>query len=116
MTYMWSLTHLMQLLRIIILVNVPVPWLLAALCRYFVIATGEVEIIVKYLPAVITDYILNPLDFIQTNVFFQDKFTNDYGVESPYLLVEFEKGFFYSTILNLVAVVSLMALKLIFKK
>ena len=79
-------------------------------------AIGEVDVIMRYLPAVLSEYILDPIEFVRGNIFLQDKFKADYEINSQFLLLEFEKAFFYSLMCGAVIIPLLVLLSMMFKR
>jgi len=59
MKYFWGLTHLLQLLRVIVLVNITVPKFVVLLCSYFRIAIGEFDIIQEILPSIVQEFLVS---------------------------------------------------------
>jgi len=57
MRYLWNLTHLLQLTRIITLVDLNTPEMLRIIIRIFKIAAGDFDEMEDNLPAIISHFI-----------------------------------------------------------
>jgi cysteine-rich repeat protein len=116
MKYFWGISHLLQILRIIVLVNITVPELVRVICGYFKIAVGDLDIIHNYLPAFLRVTIINEDDLDSNSSLFQDSFSEYYDLDSPYLILEFEKTFFYTSALMLFTMPALFLMTLICRR
>ena len=110
MKYLWGLTHILQLFRIIILINIVIPKLVIQLCSYFEVAVGEFDLISDLLPSVLTKTILNPNELMKDSLLLQDKFEQNYDIHSPYLILEFEKAIVYGGAIVVLSVIILFGL------
>ena len=59
MRYLWGLTHLMQLLRVIVLVNLIVPSSVTSLLNYYKLANADLELVSSFIPKLISKYVIN---------------------------------------------------------
>ena len=55
---LWNLTHLLQIFRVIILINIYFPSLIIQFSIYLKIASGDIEELNDLVPDVLLDYIL----------------------------------------------------------
>lgn len=110
--FLWGLTHLMQLFRVIVLINVAQPKIITLLLSYFRIAAGEIELLERYIPAFFSDAFLNQSDFEQSSKLKQ-QFSKYYLMNFPYFLLEFERSLIVFTGLFLVGFIALFVLKTI---
>ena len=80
---MWSLIHVLQAFRYILMINIKMPKIIDILMEYMAVVVGEVEEAEKIVPDVINIYFLNSSD-INDKMYIQSSFQK-YGYETPYL-------------------------------
>ena len=59
---MWSLIHVLQAFRYILLVNIKMPLLIGVLMKYTGVVVGEVDEIESFVPDIVNTYIINSTD------------------------------------------------------
>lgn len=80
---MWSLIHVLQSFRFILMMNIRMPGLIDTLLQYLVVVIGEVDEVEARVPDLLNMYIINQND-IENNVTIFPRFV-DHGYDSPYL-------------------------------
>ena len=80
---MWSLIHVLQVFRYILMINIKMPKIIDILMEYMAIVVGEVDEVEKIVPDVFNIYLLNSSD-INDKMYIQPSFQK-YGYETPYL-------------------------------
>ena len=70
---MWSLIHVLQALRYILLINVRMPLLINILMEYLAVAVGELRIIETTIPDFISMFIVDS-DKLHENSILYDRF------------------------------------------
>ena len=110
---MWSLIHVLQVFRYILMMNINMPKLIGLLTKYLVVVIGEVDEIEEIMPDILNEYVLNTNDLTQ-NMTIYTKFEEN-GYETPYLNDLQGKKFFIFTISLIIFVPMIYLLKLLCK-
>ena len=80
---MWSLIHVLQVFRYLLMMNINMPKLIGILTEYLVIVIGEVDEIEELIPDILNEYVLDSDDLTQ-NMTIYSKFEEN-GYDTPYL-------------------------------
>jgi hypothetical protein len=80
---MWSLIHVLQLFRYILMINIKMPGLIAIVMKYLGVVIGEVDEMEEIFPDVLDTYIINGAS-LNVNATVLPRFA-EYGYESPYV-------------------------------
>ena len=80
---MWSLIHVLQVFRYILMINIKMPKVIDILMEYMAVVVGEVDEVENIVPDVFNLYLLNSSD-INDRMYIQPNFQK-YGYETPYL-------------------------------
>lgn len=80
---LWSLIHVLQAFRFMLMMNIQMPGVITTLMQYLVVVIGEVDEIENKVPDLINMYIINQAD-IENNVTIFPRFVAN-GYDSPYL-------------------------------
>ena len=89
---MWSLIHVLQLFRYILMMNINMPKLIGILMEYLVVVIGEVDELEEHTPDILNEYLLDRNDLIQ-NMTIYPRFKEN-GYDTPYLNDLHGKQFF----------------------
>ena len=80
---MWSLIHVLQSFRCILMMNIDMPKVIGIMMEYLVVVIGEVDEIEELIPDVLNVYVLNSED-LSKNMTIYSKFEQN-GYDTPYL-------------------------------
>ena len=80
---MWSLIHVLQAFRYILMLNINMPKIIDVLMEYMAIVIGELDEVDNLTPDVLNTYLLNSSD-INDQMFIRANFQK-YGYDTPYL-------------------------------
>ena len=80
---MWSLIHVLQSFRCILMMNIDMPKVIGIMMEYLVVVIGEVDEIEELIPDVLNLYVLNSED-LSKNMTIYSKFEQN-GYDTPYL-------------------------------
>ena len=89
---MWSLIHVLQAIRYILMINIKMPKVIDIMMKYLVIIIGEVEEIENLIPDIINIYFLDSSD-LNKEMHIRPNFQK-YGYETPYLTDLYGKQIF----------------------
>ena len=78
-SHLWSIIHVLQALRYILMINVRLPILVKMLMKYMAVAVGDIEELEDILPNVITDYMIDTSDISSKEILY-DKFIENGNV------------------------------------
>ena len=110
---MWSLIHVLQVFRYILMININTPKLIGLLTKYLVVVIGEVDEIEELIPDVFNEYVFNSNDLTQ-NMTIYTKFEEN-GYETPYLNDLQGKKFFIFAVILIIFLPMIYLLKLLCK-
>ena len=68
---MWSLIHVLQAFRYILLVNIKMPLLIGVLMKYMGVVVGEVDEIDSIIPDLVNTYVINSTDISPTSILYE---------------------------------------------
>ena len=80
---MWSLVHVLQSFRYILMMNIQMPEMIDILMEYLVVVIGEIDELEDLIPDLINDYLINQEE-LTVNMTILSKFEEN-GYETPYL-------------------------------
>ena len=80
---MWSLIHVLQVIRYILMMNIKMPKVIDIMMKYMVIVIGEVEEIENLIPDILNIYFLDSSE-LNKEMHIRPNFQK-YGYETPYL-------------------------------
>ena len=89
---MWSLIHVLQVIRYILMMNIKMPKVIDIMMKYLVIIIGEVEEIENLIPDILNIYFLDSSD-LNKEMHIRPNFQK-YGYETPYLTDLYGKQIF----------------------
>ena len=88
---MWSLIHVLQIFRYILLINITMPSIISVLIKYLGVVVGDIDEVQNMVPDIFNTYIVNSTELNQ-NVTIYPKFSdngkkifNKLGYNSPFL-------------------------------
>ena len=110
---MWSLIHVLQVFRFMLMMNINMPKIIGILTKYLVVVIGEIDEIEELIPDVLNEYVLNSDDLTQ-NMTIYSKFEEN-GYETPYLNDLQGKKIFMFTVVLVIFVPMIYILKLLCK-
>ncbi len=116
MKMVWGLTHILQVLRIIFLMNLLIPKIVLVMGQYFKIAGGDIDFITSNIPLYINARTELSSHVVYKSPLLQEKYMTDYELGSPYILLEMEAQIFMFVVMTLLMFVPLLVLTLLFKK
>ena len=88
---LWNFSHILQLFRVIILINVVLPKVIVVFASFLDLTNAGIEEIDNMIPDVILKYLLDTKDLTTRKGQLEDKYIEDYGLDSPYYIVNFSK-------------------------
>ena len=68
---MWSLIHVLQAFRYILLVNIKMPLLIGILMKYMGVVIGEVDEIDSMIPDLVNTFVINSTDISPTSILYE---------------------------------------------
>ena len=80
---MWSLIHVLQSFRCIVMMNIGMPKVIGIMMEYLVVVIGEVDEFEEFTPDVLNEYILNTDDLTENMTLYPNFEQN--GYDTPYL-------------------------------
>ena len=80
---MWSLVHVLQSFRYILMMNIQMPEMIDILMEYLVVVIGEIDELEDLIPDLINDYVIDQKE-LTVNMTILSKFEEN-GYETPYL-------------------------------
>ncbi len=96
--------------------KIDIPQIISALCRYFKIAIGEFDIVKDNLPSILENTVIKVEDMNFESTYLKEKFVTEYDIESPFLVLEFEKFIIYGSCISLIGLVLIFILSKILRK
>lgn len=90
---MWSLIHVLQAFRYILLININMPKVIPILSSYLAVVVGDVQGVDDIIPDLFAEYLLKPEDLHSGQVLYP-RFP-DNGYESPYLTDLYGRKFIF---------------------
>jgi len=106
MNYLWSLVHALQVFHFLLYLNIEFPQNLISFAQYLQVASGEIEEFQQFIPDILGFFI--DYDTIQEDWdVLQERFIEG-GIETPYVMISYSKGF------TLVLFVTLVTLPFIY--
>ena len=110
---MWSLIHVLQVFRYILMMNIHMPKLIGTLMKYLVVVIGEVDELQEIVPDILNDYILDSED-LSHNMTIYPRFEES-GYETPYLNNLHGKQFLIFAVIILIVMPMIYCMKNLFK-
>jgi hypothetical protein len=86
---MWSLIHVLQVFRYILMININMPAVIEILMEYLAVVIGEVDEVEEMMPDWFGTYVVNISD-LTINMTLYERF-EEHGYDSPFLALEFSK-------------------------
>ena len=80
---MWSLIHVLQIFRFMLMININMPYLMSLIIEYLAVVIGEIEEIDELVPDVYNMYVIDS-DELNQNAVILERF-EDNGYSEPYL-------------------------------
>ena len=99
---MWNLIHMLQVFRLILMININMPILISVMMDYLAIAVGEIDELEQFIPDIYNTYIINS-DELNEDAIMVGRFKQN-GYEKPYLTDLFGKQAFVISAIVIVGV------------